>query len=142
MITYVLDACALITLFKLEPGEDIVEDLFQKAKNQEASLCMSVINLIEVYYGFMNDEGVVRAKEVLTPVKKTPLKIIDTVSQPVYETAARLKSTYKCSLADAVGLATAVELSGYFVTSDHHELKKVENGEQIPFLWLPPRPRK
>jgi predicted nucleic acid-binding protein len=56
--------------------------------------------------------------------------------------AACLKSLYKMSLADAIGLATAKEFSATFVTSDHSELEAVEKGEQIPFLWLPSRPKK
>jgi len=53
-----------------------------------------------------------------------------------------LKASYKCSLADAIGLATAVEFSGQFVTSDHHELEAVEANEPIRFLWLPSHPKK
>jgi hypothetical protein len=46
------------------------------------------------------------------------------------------------SLADAVGLAVAKELSGQFVISDHHELEIVSRYEQISFLWLPAKPHK
>jgi len=45
----------------------------------------------------------------------------------------RLKVFYKCSIADAISLATAIEFSGKFVTSDHHELEAVEKSEAISF---------
>jgi predicted nucleic acid-binding protein len=64
--------------------------------------------------------------------------IIETVSTFVFYEAARLKATHKISLADAVGLATAMELSGTFVTSDHSKLEEVKKSEPIPFLWQPP----
>jgi predicted nucleic acid-binding protein len=60
----------------------------------------------------------------------------------VFDEAACLKSNYKLSLADAIGVATAKELSGQFVTSDHSELEAVEQYEQTPFLWLPARPKR
>jgi hypothetical protein len=60
----------------------------------------------------------------------------------IFHEAARLKSSYKCAIADAIGLAAAKELSATFVTSDHSELEAVEKSEQIPFLWLPPRLKK
>jgi predicted nucleic acid-binding protein len=47
------------------------------------------------------------------------------------------KGTYhRISLADAIGLATAKELSGQFATSDHHELEKIEQQEPYQFLWI------
>jgi hypothetical protein len=33
-------------------------------------------------------------------------------------------------------LATAFELSGQFVTSDHHELEKIEQNEPYALLWI------
>ena len=44
--------------------------------------------------------------------------------------------------ANAIALATAIELSSQFVTSDHHELEAVAENESIPFLWLPSHPKK
>jgi hypothetical protein len=46
------------------------------------------------------------------------------------------------ALTDAIGLATAMELSAHFVSSDHKELEPVEKAEPIPFIWLPPHPKK
>jgi hypothetical protein len=42
---------------------------------------------------------------------------------------------------NAIGLATAIELSAHFVTSDHHELEAIEQNENISILWLPPHPK-
>jgi predicted nucleic acid-binding protein len=137
-----LDACALITLFKTEPGEEVIRGLIKQAEAGEALISMSIINLIEVHYGFINDLGGDKARAILERISKMPIRIIETISTAVFHEASRLKSSYKCALADAIGLAAAKELSATFVTSDHSELEAVESGEQIPFLWLPPRPRK
>jgi predicted nucleic acid-binding protein len=141
-LTYILDACALITLFKTEPGEEIIRGLVKQAEVREVFVSMSIINLIEVHYGFINDLGRDKALAILERISKMPIRIIETISTSVFYEASRLKSSYKCAIADAIGLATAKELSAIFVTSDHSELETVESSEQIPFLWLPSRPKK
>ena len=74
---------------------------------------------------------------MMNTINHTPLVIIDTISQRVYYEAARLKGIYhRLSLADAVGVATAIDLSGVFVTADHHELETVANKEMLNFLWF------
>jgi predicted nucleic acid-binding protein len=97
----VLDACALIAFLDAEDGCDRTDELLARARDEEITLCMNIINLVEVYYE-----------------------------------AGRLKAEYKISLADAIGLSTAICLNATFVTSDHHELEKVEQDEAVPFLWI------
>ena len=86
---------------------------------------MSIINLLEVYYGELRDKGADIAQIVLDMVQHYSIKIINTVSEQVFHEAARLKTSYKMSIADCIGLATAIDLSGQFVSSDHHELDAV-----------------
>jgi predicted nucleic acid-binding protein len=136
-MTYVLDACALLALIKGETGADVVDAIFQKALTAEDVLFMSIVNLLEVFYGLIGDVGIERAKAMMAPLDDTPLTIIDHISPSVYQTAARLKGTYKrVSLADCVGLATAADFSATFVTSDHHEIKAVEQREALSVLWF------
>jgi predicted nucleic acid-binding protein len=136
-MTYILDACALLALLKREDGADVVNALFQRALIGEDVLFMSIVNLLEVFYGLIGDVGIERAKAMMRPLDDTPLTIIDNISQPVYQTAARLKGTYRrVSLADCVGLATAIDFSATFVTSDHHEIKAIEQREALPILWF------
>jgi predicted nucleic acid-binding protein len=141
-MTYILDACALIALLNEEEGQDIVDGLFHQAAAGSITLYMNVINLIEVLYNYYRDDGPDKVSGIIASMNSTSLKIVHTISQPVFHEAYRLKGTYKMSLADAIGLATAIDLSGTFVTSDHAELEPVEPHEQISFLWLPPRPKR
>lgn len=136
-MSYVLDACALIAVLKDEEGSGTVNTLFQQAYRGNITLAMSIVNLLEVYYGFIRDEGLDEATRLLTSVYETPLVVINALSPQVYREAARLKGTYrKISLADAVGVATAAELSAYFVTSDHHELEVIARQESSAFFWF------
>jgi predicted nucleic acid-binding protein len=135
-MNYVLDACALTTLLKREYGWGVVNALFNRARTGEITPYMNIINLIEVIYGFRCDKGAAYAGNILKNVYASPICIVDTVSQPVFDEATRLKSANKMSLADAIGIATAESLNAAFVTSDHHELDAVDSKEAIDFYWF------
>jgi len=137
-MTYVLDACAMVALLNGEKGAEAVDNLFRQAVNGEIKLYISIINLLEVYYGFIGDMGVAKTQEIMKVIDETPLVVVSAISQRVYHEAARIKGTHRrLSLADSVGIATADELGGIFVTSDHHELEAIAAKEtDIKFLWL------
>jgi predicted nucleic acid-binding protein len=142
-MTSVLDACALIAWLKNEPGADVVDGLLDRAEEGEIDLFISIVNLVEVYYGFMKDLGEDRAREIMQIVQETAVKVIDTTDGAVFEEVARLKSTLKgFSLADAFGLATASVYDASFVTCDHHELEKFQGKVKTPFLWIRPAVQK
>ena len=141
-MVYVLDACALLALLNNEPGGDIIGDLLKKAADGKCALSMSIVNLLEVHYGNVRAMGEQKAEAILGGILSAPIRIITTVSVPVFREASRLKASYTCSLADAVGVATAMDLSAQFVSSDHHELEIIEQQEAMQFLWLPARPKK
>jgi len=139
MITsYVLDACALVAVINRENGAETVDKLFHQAVKGEVNLFISIINLLEVNYGFIGDIGIAKTQKILKAIDETPLVIINTISEQAYNEAARIKGTHRrLSLADAVGLATAAELDGIFVTSDHHELDVIADKEaSLKFLWF------
>jgi predicted nucleic acid-binding protein len=133
---YVLDACALIAMFNLEAGAATVRDLFLQVAAGKAAVYISPVNLLEVYYDRIQIVGAERAKEILRWIYASVVQIPENVTATVILEAGRLKSTYKISLADSIGLATAASVNGTFVTSDHHELDVVEHREQIPLLWI------
>jgi predicted nucleic acid-binding protein len=142
MDRYCLDACVLIVFLNDEEGSDIVDDLLDKAEKGEIALFMSKVQLLEVYYDRIYTAGIDAAKERVLSILAEPITIVDTITDTVLYEAGRFKTSYDMSLADAIGLATAKELSAVFVTSDHKELEPIEQHEQIPFLWLPPKPKK
>jgi predicted nucleic acid-binding protein len=139
---YVLDACALLSCLNDEPGSDIVDNLLVNAIDGKIAIYMNIVNLIEVHYANICGLGPDRAALILEKILAAPIRIVSVFSGTLFQEASRLKAVYKCSLADAIGLATAIELSGQFVTSDHHELEAVAENESIPFLWLPSHPKK
>lgn len=134
-MTYVLDACALIAVFNIEPGSSKVRDLLVRSMTGEVLVVMSPVNIAEVFYDRINVTGLERANEIFDWVKKA-ITIPKDLPETIIRNAGRLKSRYKCSLGDAFGLATAIEFSGQFVTADHHELEEIEREEPIQFFWF------
>jgi predicted nucleic acid-binding protein len=141
-MNYVLDACAVIALLDGEKGAEIVKDLLEKAEAGEITVYIHSVNLLEVYYDRIRAINLEVAGEFLEKISASPVQIINTITQPLLREAARFKVTYNPSLADCFALAAASCHQGTLVTSDHSELEAVEKQESIPFLWLPPRPKK
>jgi predicted nucleic acid-binding protein len=140
-VIYVFDACALFSYLMDESGSDIVSDLLRKAEASECSIYMNIVNLIEVHYANIRSLGLEKAAVILKEISNAPIHIVNDISDTVFQQSSRLKAAYKCSLADTIGLATAIELSAHFVTSDHHELELIARTEPVPFIWLPPHPK-
>jgi len=131
-----LDANALIAYIEDEDGADFIEDLFIKASNHGISLFIHNLNLIEILYHSNKKSSKTSAMKVYDDMKSFPISQVSEISDNILLEACRLKSNYKLSLADAVGLATAIVYGGYFVTSDHHELDIIKKSENINILWF------
>jgi predicted nucleic acid-binding protein len=145
-MTYVLDACALIALLKKEEGADKIRDILKETKAGTSAVYMSIVNLIEVHYGFTKALGQKPALKILEKIHNLPIQIIDTVNNDVFEETVRIRSTYNrtngsISLADAIGLATAINLKGVFVSSDG-EFLEPEFKEHAPIFWFRPPKQK
>jgi len=136
-MTYILDACAMLALLNEEFGKgyEIVEGLLESAVKEEASLYMSFINLVEVYYRYIQLKGAEIADTIMGRVKGLPITFIREISDEVYFNTARFKARYSMSLADAFLCATAKSLSAVIVTKDK-EFKPIENKEHMSVLWI------
>ena len=133
---YVLDACALIAVLTNEPGADVVKNLLQKAVNSEIKVSMHKVNFLEVYYHTYKLYGEPSALNLLEYINMSPIEMDAEITDDVLIDAGRLKSLYKISLADSVGLAKAKASGGYFVTADHHEMDILEERENASIIWI------
>ena len=135
-MNYILDACGLLAFLNDEEGADIIEDLLNKSASGDVSVYMSIVNLLEVYTGELRVKGSATAQIVLDTVSHYSIKIENTISEQIFKEAARLKATYRMSFCDCIGIATAIELSGQFASSDHHELDAVATNEINLIYWF------
>ena len=137
MKRYVLDACALIAIANKETGCDAVQDLIRRAEAGEAAVCISIVNLFEVYYKLIQQKGIKPADTFIKSVLYgSPIEIIGTISIGIFREAARFKTAYKISLADSLALASAFCMDGVLVTADHHELDAVEQSGDVQLFWI------
>ena len=134
--SYVLDACAMIACLSDEEGADVVQNILDMARQGESKVFMHAVNLLEVYYGVRKEYGEIAAKEMYDGVMEERVIVCFDTSESMIFEAGRLKSQYKISLADSIGLAQAVLLNASFVTSDHHEMDIVDSVENIDFTWF------
>jgi PIN domain nuclease of toxin-antitoxin system len=140
-MTFVLDACALLAFLNDEEGGEKIENILNQSADGESIVCMGITNLLEVFYGELREKGLEIAEVALSVIDAYGVTVVDTISVPVFRTAARIKADYRCSLADAIGLATAFDLSGTFVTSDG-EMLPIDRQEPIDIFWFRPPKQK
>ena len=136
-MTYILDACALIALLNRELGKgyETVRDLLDRAVTGEITLCMSLVNLVEVYYRIIQLKGVQTADTVMEPVKGLPIRFISDITDEIYIDTARCKARYPISLGDAFLCGTAKNLDAVIVTKDK-DIEHAEEAEALSVLWI------
>jgi len=139
---YILDACSLIALLTNEDGADVVKKLLQRAIDGDIKVLMHKVNFLEVYYDTYKAYGEEKALKLLEDIKITPIEMNAEITDDILIKAGRLKSLYKISLADSIGLAETIVRNGNFVTADHHELEIVQEKEKINMIWIRARQAK
>jgi PIN domain nuclease of toxin-antitoxin system len=136
-LTYILDACALLALLNKETGKgyESVSDLLDRADTGEISLCMSYVNLVEVYYRYIQMKGTEIADVIMESVRRLPIRFISNITDEVYFETARCKAYYPMSLGDAFLCGTAKILAAVIVTKDK-DIKYAEEAESLPVFWI------
>jgi hypothetical protein len=82
-------------------GYEAVDTLMERACAGEIAICMSVVNLVEVYYHCIRKDGEETADTLMRNMVELPITVIDTVPGSVCRETARFKARYPMSLADA-----------------------------------------
>ena len=132
---YVLDACALITLFNEEEGADTVAKLVTNASAGTDRLFINVIQVMEVFYDRIYIKGTEYAEMVLESIYNSPLTVLHNISREIIRDVARFKTTYSMSLADTFAAATAKSLDATLITKDS-EMKEAEEAGEFSILWI------
>lgn len=113
----VLDAWALLALiFKEEPAAKKVRDLLIQSSSK-SPIYISWINLGEVYYNIARKKGLKAANEILQDIEKLMIRS-QVPSKSDILSAAKIKSEYKLSYADAFAVSLAQKIDGVIYTGD------------------------
>ena len=113
---FVLDANALVRLYRDAPGADVVQNLLEHAKTGRARLSMSVINLAEVLYvlaRYFHEDRALR----LVKLARSALEM-GQVDDQVALDAALLRVRFKLGLADCFAAELAIRTGATLVTAD------------------------
>jgi len=129
---YVLDANALVRLFRDAPGADTVDYLVKQTKLGRAHLSMSVVNLTEVLYVLARYFG--QEKALLCLEKARRVADCVSVDEQIAIDAGILHIRYKLGLADCFAAELAMRTGATLVTADP-EFAKL--GKQLKVQALP-----
>ncbi|EKD92465.1 MAG: hypothetical protein ACD_28C00426G0005 [uncultured bacterium] len=130
-MSYTLDASALLALIKDEKGADKVRHVL-RSKTQPF---MHALNFLEVGYN-VKKKCPNQYREIDLYLKTIPVAIVQLLTPDITDYAKYLKTKYKLSLADSIGVALNAFLGTTFLTSDRHELEAVAKGEKVKIEFL------
>jgi ribonuclease VapC len=132
MTTKILDAHAVMSFLKDEPGADTVRNLILKAEEGNVKLAMSVINLGEVWYAIARATSPDKADRYIQEIRGMAIEIVD-ADWSLTHHAAAFKANGNISYADCFAAALAKIQKGELVTGDK-EFKVLES--EIKIMWL------
>ena len=135
MTASVLDSWAMIGWLQgEEPARAKVRDLLDEASRGETRVGMSLINVGEVFYLMAKSHGAAPAERFLSDLAMMPIQAL-LPDRRLILGAARLKSRFPISYADAFAVETAREQNATLVTGDP-ELWQLSKREPIELLWV------
>jgi len=131
----VLDSWAMIGWLQgEEPARAKVRELLERASRGEAKVSISLINVGEVFYLIAKRHGAAPAERFLSDLAMMPIQAL-LPDRKLILGAARLKSRYPISYADAFAVENVREQKAVLVTGDP-ELWHLSKREPIDLLWV------
>jgi len=131
----VLDSWAMIGWLQgEEPARARVRELLEQASRGETKVSISLLNVGEVFYLIAKRHGAAPAERFLADLAMMPIQAL-LPDRRLILNAARLKSRYPISYADAFAVETAREQNAMLVTGES-ELWQLSKREPIELLWV------
>jgi len=131
---YVLDTSALLTLIEDEPGAERVEHVLRSEIVLIPWMCS-----LEVVYITQQERGVAEAERRYALLKALPVTHLWELEEALLLTAARLKATYRLSLADTIIAACAIRERAILLHKDpqYDALSGQVQLENLPYKSAP-----
>ena len=118
----VLDSEALLAFYLGEKGGEVVRDYLKNIQNGEIEGYINIINLTEVYYILYRVNPEI-AEEKERNLRLYGLKVVPVEDNDLWREAAKIKSRYALSLADAFAAATAKTLKSKLMVGSDEEFE-------------------
>ncbi len=132
MVTYALDASALLRFLDSEAGADEVEGILNAHLSETHAVVVSAIHLGEVVGIIYRRNGRPALDRVLSLLDGLHLSVVPVTGERAIR-AAILKADLKVPYADAFGVELAESIPCTFVTADY-DLKPAAHEVEILFL--------
>lgn len=131
----VLDAWPVMEWFRgREPARAAFRELLSEAACGRLSLCMSRINLGEIYYSTAKSFDDVTATALVRQLTAILIEIVSVTDADV-DAAAKLKAHYRISYADAFAAVLSIDRSAALVTGDPDFLPLASDGV-VQLHWI------
>jgi len=128
----VLDSWALLAYLGGEASGQEVADLISSAHESRIPMCMSVVNVGEVWYIIAREISEAQADRAVNDIRGLGIEAID-ADWPLTRMAAAFKASKKMSYADCFAAALAKHRKSALVTGDK-EFKQVER--EVSVRWV------
>ncbi len=129
---FVFDSFALLAYLQAEPASLKVKEKLKQARDKDAEVFLSLINLGEIVYTVEGKLGEDTSREILQDVLTLPIEIAEVTMERVLS-AAHIKGRFPISYADAFAVALAQEMTATLITGDP-EFKRVES--LVTIMWI------
>ena len=116
MKEYVLDANALVRLFRDTPGADEVQAVLERAKAGRAHVFISVVNLAEVFYVLSKYFSAEKVHSLIS-IARSAIEPAPVDAEVALATAA-LRVRFKVGLADCFAAELTIRKGAALVTAD------------------------
>src|SRR5271157_3539067 len=117
-----------------EPARAKVRELLEQASRGETKVSISLINVGEVFYLIAKRHGAAPAERFLADLTMMPIQALLPDRRLILD-AARLKSRFPISYADAFAVETARRENAALVTGDPG-LLRLSKREPIELVWV------
>jgi len=132
---FVLDSYALIGYLEDEPFSELIQELLLSARKKRCKLLLHALQLGEVYYITLREQGKAIADLVYARIRDFPVTLISNIDEALLLSAASIKASFPLSYADAFAAATAQIHNAALLTGDP-EFSMLEERGLIAVRWL------
>jgi ribonuclease VapC len=129
---YVLDTWAVIAYLEDEPSAQQIADLIATAHEESIPVCMTVVNVGEVWYTIAREVSEDDANRSVKELRDLRIQFV-AADWDLTQEAARFKSQHRMSYADCYAAALAKSKKADLVTGDG-EYKAVEKSVNIQWV--------
>lgn len=127
-----LDSFALLAYLQAEPASLKVKETLKLARDKDAQVFVSLINLGEIVYTVERKLGEDTSREILQDILTLPIEVAEVTMERVLS-AAHINGKFPISYADTFAVALAQEMTATLITGDP-EFRRVES--LVKIMWL------